>query len=431
MKFKSLLIGAASLALLGGVATSQLAYVSGTSAATIYTVTTPGFAVGTITVGSQATRGNCVGPNGDVYVSMWTTNGIFEVDPNTGAITTICADATNATIGAPYDPVVNNEAVGGPGLWVVDGNPAPAPVPTGNRNTVLVDINGLACTLDCYMSSTTYTPLSWSGQHPYNPGEFVTLGFTTSDMKADSYALATTPGSPCVITTVCVATNGFQYDGFMGEDCNLYGWSSSTTFVGFNKVDVANNACTTIALPITHTGTGYAACWADVPEAPGFNAYVAYQDGNVYTVDMNTATITTMGPIVFPGGVTTVTNANNAEENQLSSWLQTPGGVRNFHLNFGANDAGNAYYLAPSLTRNCTNPLTLSGLELWFTVDQITLFGLSGFLPYAPSGILDANGEADVTWNLGQLGIQTAYWVALTINGGNVLDISNVMCVNM
>lgn len=413
--------------LLAGAATAQRAYVTGTSTNPIYIVDPITCTTSSCAIGTESSRGIAVGHDGAIYMSAWTTNGIFRVDPNTCAITTICQDPTNSVIGAPYDPVMNNEAVGGPGLWVVDGNGAPAPAPAAQRNTVLVDIVGTACTMDCWFSNTQ-VPLSWSGPDPFNCGQFIGVGFTTSDFNVTRYSLAGGVLGTCTTATVCSLTEPAQYDAFLGEDCHVWVWNSSATGnVGFTRVDTRTGTCVTCAVAITHTGTGYAGVWADPPERPGHMGYIAYGDGMIYTVDLNTCTITTM----CQSGITTATNANSVEENQLTSWLNAPGGTRNFHVNFGTVPAGTQYVLVPSLIRNCQTPLIAGNLEIWFDPDLNTILGLQGLLPYQPVGSLPTTGERDITWNLNHFGVCGVYWIAGALGPSGLIDVSNVIKVTV
>ncbi len=414
--------------LLAGAAAAQRAWVTGTTTSPVYLVDPTLCRVSSCTIGSESSRGLTVGHDGGIYLSGWTTNGILRVDPNTCAVTTICTDTTNLVLGAPYDPVVNNEAVGGPGLWIVDGNAPPSPPsPAGQRNTAIVDIRGSACTMDCWFPNTQI-PLSWCGRDPFNCGQFIGVGFTTSDFNVTRYGLSGGVLGSCVTSTVCSMTEPAQYDAFLGQDCHVWVWNSSPAGnVGFTRVDTRTGTCQTCSVGITHSGAGYAGVWVDPPERPGHTAYVAYDDGMLYTIDLNTCTITTM----CRSGIVAPTNANSVEENQLTSWLNAPGGTRTFHLNFGPVPAGTRYVLVPSLTRTCRRPIMAGNLEIWFDPDANTLLGLQGLLPYQPFGSLPTTGERDVTWNLRHFGACGVYWIAGALGPNRLIDVSNVIKVTV
>lgn len=426
---KKLLGMGAALVVLGSTAVAQLGYLTGPSTSDVWTVDPSTCTIRTCSTGkSEASRGIAVGYDGALYMSAWTTNGIFRIDPVQCAVTTICADATNAIVGAPYDPVVNNEAVGGPGLWVIDGNPAPAPAPANSRNTALVDILGKTCVMDCWFpdSGPGATPMSFACNDPFGCGKFIGVGYSTSDLNVTRFELGNGKPGTCVTTTICTMTEPCQYDAFVGEDCAIYAWNSTANGnVGFTRIDTRTGACTTCSVGITHTGTGFAGVWADPPERLGNQAYVAYEDGVIYTVDLNKCAVVTM----CKSGLTGVTNAHSVEENELTSWLNKDG-TRTFHINFSATTPSAAFWvLVPSIARDCKRPFVAAGHEVWFTPDVHSYLGLGGALPYVPFGILQG-GVGQALWRLPLIGYNGGYWIAIAFDrNSQVLNVSNVIKV--
>ena len=99
--------------------------------------TTYGWTAATGT-GAGSSRGHCMGHDGKVYRSAWTLNGIVVNDWNitTPTVTNLVNDTTNYIMGAAYQPVLDFNNSGGPGIVCVDGNPAPVPATaTGSRST--------------------------------------------------------------------------------------------------------------------------------------------------------------------------------------------------------------------------------------------------------------------------------------------------------
>lgn len=378
---------------------------------------------------TQTTRGHTIGFDGAVYASWWTVNGLGRLDLSTCKWTTVCRDTTNAIAGAPYQPVVNNEAIGGPGFWCVDGNAPPSPCPANCRNTFLTDLNG-PCVLDCCFPNT-FTPMSDAYAHPFMCGLFIGVGYSTSDKTISMYPLAVKPGSCYSSMRMCTLAYGCHFDALLHEDCRLYCWSNSTAFTGFEVVDLQTWKCTLCKVTGIKPTSGNAAVWNDPWELPGRLAHIVHDSDHMcYTVDLsscpNAPVIKTGGPL--PTG--TYDTGREVEESQLTSWLTGPGSTRVFHLNFGPGAGGMNYALAPSLVCCARAPLKVGKLELWFQPDIFTQLGLLGALPYTAAGPLSRSGTAQVKWGLNQLGV-CACWIAIAYNNLGVQDISNRIAVRM
>jgi len=295
---------------------------------------------------NQAARG-VAASGGFAYVGMWTDNGIQRVDLNNGKWETIVKDSTNQVLGAPYQPVIDNGAIGGPGLVVVDGNPPPAPF-TG-RNLATIDIRNRSFALDSVFPSI-HLPMSDAFADPYIPDEIIGVGFSTSDQNVISIPISRKAQNvtPQVITRL---KQPCLYDALIHENQKLYSWSSSPSFVGFECVDLdrLNSSQLIPVTGITHTGTGYGAWWNDPHENPGRKVF-GVLDGNdtLYEVDLAqnpapaTAIKTTPG---LPSS--TYTTGRSIEEAELTSWRLGPGS-RNFHLDFGPAHGGRSTSSCPA-----------------------------------------------------------------------------------
>lgn len=424
---KKLLGMGVALALLGSAGVAQKGYLTGFSTSKVWTVDPTTCTVQTCRTGtSESSGGITVGYDRAIYMSAWSTNGFLRIDPVQCTTTTICSDRTNRVLGSPYDPAVNNEAVGGPGLWVVDGNSAPSPAPSGSRNTALVDILGGTCVMDCWFPDTGpgSKPKSFAVNDPQSCGKFIGVGYSTKDMYVTRYELGNGKPGPCVTTTICKMREPSVWDAFLGEDCAIYVWNSSRYGnVGFTRVDTQTGSCTTCSIGIPHAGPN-AGVWADPPEVPGNRAYVANADGKIYTVDMDKCAVVT----ICRSGLTSVTNAQSVEENELTSWLNKDG-TRTFNINFGSSVPSNALFvLVPSIIRDCKAPLIAGGYEIWFTPDVYTFLGLGSALPYTPIGTL-SGGAAQSIWRLPLLGYNGAYWIAMAFDArtNKLLNVSNVI----
>jgi len=389
---------------------------------------------------AQQTRGLTIGPDGKFYWSWWTVNGIGVYDPVGGSWTTLVADPTNQLMGAPYQPAVDNEAIGGPGLFCVDGNPAPTSVTTvtGFRNLFRVDVNAATAAVDALFANTI-TPMADFYANPHKAGEYVGVGFSTSDQTVRAFV---PQGGPTTIVPGVIATltQPCQYDALIHDDTHLYCWTSTaatsvaSSFVGFERVDLLTGATTTIPVSgITHAGVGYAACWNEPWELPGRKAYVFY-DGTdaLYSVDLSTNPTSAVAIAAGVVPAATYSTAREIEENQLTSYRVGTGRV--FHMNFGANGAGKNYILAPSLFGYGGPTVLPGGRELWLIPDGFTALAIGNVLPGAPGqtvGILDKTGQKDVKFDLGvRVGV-SARWVAVVLDSGRIADVSNIVNLTM
>jgi hypothetical protein len=267
----------------------------------------------------------------------------------------------------------------------------------------------------------------------FKPGTFVGIPYGTSDLTVTEYPLAPKPPQALSLTTIVAISSQCYYDACWAEDGFIYVWGGST--VGFHQVDVRGKNSTVI--PVTGmTTTTLAAVWNEPWERPGMKAHLCSRaDSTVYTLDLAARPIAAVRTTVLlpaaAGGA--VNSGREAEEAQLSSWWTgARPGERNFHLNFGSAHGGETAILVPSALGLARGPLVFSGLELYLTLDSLTVLGISGLLPYPPVVVLDSSGQSDVVWKgFGtRLGV-TAYWQAVTLKGAALTDASNLIHVNM
>ncbi len=390
-------------------------------------------------VPAQDSRGHTFGPDGKLYASYWTTNGIGVLDLSTTppSWTVLVQDPTNRIMGAPYQPVFNNEAVGGPGIWCIDGNPIPTSITAlPGRNTFLVDVNAKKFAIGGWFESPSTAqvlPMSDAYANPHVAGEFIGVGFATSDLNITGHTIQ---GGPTEYIPRKIATlkNPCYYDALIHEDAKLYCWcytSTTPTFLGFEVVDLKSGTTTTI--PVTGiTGTGYAAVWNEPWELKGKMAYIVL-GGTCYSVDLTQnpapATAVTITPALATG---TYHTAREDQETQLSSYTDGKTG-RTFHLNFGKASTGKAFILLPTLL-GYGGPTPIGGSEIAVVLDVFSVLAVYNVLPGAAGktvGILDANGEADVVFDLGVKAGFDALWIATVIDKGQLTDITNVINVKM
>ncbi len=386
---------------------------------------------------AQSSRGHTFGPDGKLYTSYWTTNGIGVLDLTTTTWSVLVNDTTNRIMGAPYQPVFNCEAVGGPGIWCIDGNPIPTTITTlAGRNTFLVDVNAKTFAIDGWFESPTaaqVVPMSDSYTNPHVAGEFLGVGFATSDLNITGHTIQ---GGPTKYVPRKIATlkNPCFYDALIHEDAKLYCWcytSTTPTFLGFEVVDL--KAGTTTTIPVTGiTGTGYAAVWNEPWEMKGKIAYIVL-NGICYSVDLTKnpapATAIKITPALLTGSYHT---ARENQETQLYSYTDGKTG-RTFHLNLGKAYAGKTFILAPTLA-GYAGPTTVGGSEIAIATDWTTALAIFNVLPGAfgkTVGVLDANGEADVVFDLGVKLNLDVLWIAGVQDNNLIPDATNVVNVKM
>ena len=421
---------------LGGLAAAQFdGMITGSSPVVLFDSTTSKVASLIPMARVQAGRGAMFGPDGYIYHSAWSTNGIDVLDPVTGKWTTWLqvTDSTNYVMGAPYQPCPNYDNMGGFGILCVDGNPAPTSLnpPASSRNTFLVDYSGATPTIkpsyavDGFFPNTNI-PMSDMIPNPHGAG-FLAAGFST-DLKVDIYPLATNPPSAITLQNVVTLPAAPMYDATLGEDGKYYVLATGQVFI----VDVLNKTVQTVKLSGIPTGATYGALWAADMEQPGMKGFAAFDiDDNIYSLDLLAApmVVTKVTTIGVAMGVNT---GRSAGECDLCSWLVDKKGKRNFHINFGPAAGGQIAYLAPSITGYNRNPLVINNLEIHLAIDMITQFGLAGVLPYIPVATLDGSGQADIVWNgVGSvLGIR-GYWQAVALKGATLMEVSNIINVGL
>jgi len=400
------------------------------------TLTTVWTLPGMTSTTSQRTRGGVFGPDGLVYVGLWDHNGAGVVDPKTGAWIRYVVDHCNCVLGAPYQPAPNHDNVGGFGLCCIDGNVPPAPAPqspsTTLRNTALIDFGLGRYAFDGWFPNTE-TDMSDFYPNLFKPGTFVGIPYGTADLTVTEYPLAPNPPQALALTTIVAISSQCYYDACWAEDGFIYAWGGST--VGFHQIDVRGKSSTVI--PVTGmTTTTYAAVWNEPWERPGMKAHILSRaDSTAYTLDLLARPIAAVKTTVLlptaAGGA--VNSAREAEEAQLSSWWTgAKPGERDFHLNFGPAHGGETAVLVPSRSGLARTPFVFGGLEIYLTLDTLTIVGFSGLLPYPPVAVLDSSGQADVIWKGfgARLGV-TAYWQAVSLKGAALTDASNLIHVNM
>lgn len=385
-------------------------------------------------------RGGMTGPDGSLHFSEWNNNGIFVWDMQLMALDTMrhAVDATNAIMGAPYQPAPNYENVGGFGIFCMDGNGAPAPAPTAHRNSFTVDYSTTppAFQMTGWFTNTK-VPMADCVANPHGSG-WLTVGHTTSDFEVAIYDHPATIPNTLTITTV-IPTLPFpsMSDATMADDGRLYvpGYdAANANALVMMQVDVLAQAVTTIAVTGGFTGDTIGSIWAEPWENPGRLAYIAgLLNDTVYQLDL------TQNPMIVTSITTPAIQIDHStgrslEENQLSSWWIDQNGRRNFHVNFRKSTPGAQSVLAVTpIASPSANPLMLSGFEIYLSIDPtITLFGLQGFLPYQPFRTLDVALQADHIWNgIGSVLNIRSYWQAIAIRNGVVEDVSNIINVRL
>jgi hypothetical protein len=382
-------------------------------------------------------RGHVIGHDGRLYRSAWKINGIVVNDwqSTTPTVANLVFDTTNRVMGGPYQPVLDLNHKGGPGIACVDGNPAPAPAPNGFRNWFTVDINAPSFAVDGYFR-TADVPMSDCFRNPFNSKQFVTVGFSTTDPKVSTWEL---PGGSSLFTasTVVSLSNPCQYDAMIHEDQKLYCWTSVANGpIGFQVVDLKTGFQAFQSISnISHIGAGYACVWNEPFEKPGRIAYVL-QDSTtaavaekLYRVDLLTGKATLI-PLKIPPG--TYSTGRSIEESQLISWKDaTKKTKRRFHINFGKVKSGDTYILFPTLA-GYGPKVTIHGQELYLIPDFASSLAASNKLGAKTVGVYSStSGQVDIDIDLGvELGADVV-WAAARLSAGKVVDISNYIIVRM
>ncbi len=388
--------------------------------------------------GAGSSRGHFMGHDGKVYRSAWTLNGIVVNDweTTTPTVTNLVNDTTNYIMGAPYQPVLDFNSSGGPGIVCVDGNPAPAPAPTGHRNWFSVDINAPSFATDGYFLNSN-VPMSDCYRNPHNSKQIVTVGFATSDQKIDTWEL---PGAGSLFTanTVLTLTNTCGYDACLHEDQKLYCWTSVAAGpIGFQVVDIkAKTQSFTAVTGMTHLGSGYACVWNDPYEKAGRIAYVLQDSSSatvpelLYKVDLATGAATLI-PLALPAG--NYNTGRSIEDGQLTSWkVKNSATARNYHVNFGTVSVGDVYFLFPTVAGYSSTALVVDGQEIWLTPDFATVMAASNQLAAQTVGVFTStSGVVDVTVNLFSTLNIDVVWCAARLKQGKVVDVSNYIIVGM
>lgn len=401
---------------------------------------------GTTTRISQPTEG-CEGltwsHDGMIYLSAWTTNGILKIDPSTGAVVaTVCQDPTNLVLGAPYTPVIDNEASGGPGLWCIDGNFTSTS--TLLRNTAHIDTVSQTCGIGCTFP-TSITPASDALPHPLKCGTFVCVGYQNLDMNVYEFVRNGSTG-PCAITTLCTLPAEAHGNAFIHDDDNLYVWGydrSLPAFTGLMKVDLRTGVCSTIAITSAFSN---AAVWNEPHGFVGRDAWAYIDQGDrVIRVDLTTGAVTPF----WSNRTDDFDHARERHASQLTSWVDASNPAkRTFHVNFSRSNYSGAdrpthYLLVPSTltpSGGSTPPATFNVprqpsqppilIEAWFVPDVFSYLAVTGALSplYKAYGSLDANQEADVVVDTTSLGLPTStcmHWIAFAWGPRGAIDVSN------
>lgn len=378
--------------------------------------------------------------------SAWTTNGIDVFDPYAKAwvANLQSADPTNFVLGAPYTPAVNYDNIGGVGLYVVDGNPPPSSLnpPSGSRNTSTVDysvtpLHGGTAKPNVVVNGffpNTNVPMSDFYADLFLPGNFIGVGFYTNDQKVDRYDILASPPGNLTLTRVASLPAPSEYDAAWAEDGNLYILRAG----GLMVLDPRTGTVTTTGLspsPIPSQGTWGAIAVAPW-EQPGMMAVIASDaTDQTYLVDLLTGTVTSVQDLNTVTGVSNffINSARNTEESQLVSWqkadLKGNPVARVFYLTFGTQAAKKTAFLAPSLTGLASSPLQLGTLEIYLSIDVVTVMGLQGLLGYNPAVTLDSRGEGSVTLNYFGLPVGVNTWWQAVLS--DLSDASNIIGVQV
>lgn len=377
--------------------------------------------------------GHTFGPDGRVYFTGYNSNSIRALDLTNGVWTRIAIDLQNEPMGDPLCPVLNAEAIGGPGLWLADGKN----LTSGSvlrKNTVLVDIASGGIEIDAE-TPTPFLPNADAHPSPAHANEMWCVASGIARQRVTVY----TPGRDRnYIPRIVPLPYPCGFDALMHEDGRLYCWTANSTSTlaptGFMAVDDAGAIEVIPVQGIPWAGSGAAAVWNDPWEAPGMGAYVL-NDGNdtVYKLDLATRPVVAAAVMTVPPRTIARRwdTGRELQESQLTSWRENTNGRRVLHLNFGPKRAGARYYCVPSAAGLASTPILEQGMEIWLEPDHYTMFALEGRLGYRPGGTLDANGEADVIFDLGRTFALDASWQAVIVENGQCVDFSNLVRCRM
>lgn len=376
--------------------------------------------------GNDGTAGGVLfGPYGNLYYAS-RENGVAALnvanrswDPRRSV-----TDPSRNIIFTPWQPAWDYDNVGGPALVCLDQKQGVSPAPLFARQAFRVDYSSFTPTV---MLQGWY-PI---GERPssdffpdlYNPGSFVGVGEWTYDADVRRYTLPSSGPGP--LTSTLMASQRFpsRSDATLLETGELAILAdANVTFVDLR---------TGFARDVRTQGVagGFGAIWSDPWERPGMTGRIV-TGHTLFDVDLGVDPVvaTRSVPLTLPQGAI-VYCGRDAEECQLCAWVTNPAtGARNFHLNFGRRAAGQTAYLAPSLSGLAPVAFPVAGLEIRLALDGATYLGLNNLLPYAPSVVLDGDGQADIAWSgLPDQPAVTAFWQAVTL--GSVSDASNIIGV--
>lgn len=382
--------------------------------------------LGTQTGLSGYSQGLTWGPDGLVYLGGW-PDGLYRLDPSDWTATSLGASATGVGT-SPYHLVVDNEAVGGPGLFGVSGSRSLG------LHAFRTDLTSDSSSLDSRMPGNGLFSRNGLFAHPETPGTFV----SANNIPAGIFALDPRGvGATCVVNTLCVLPwSQRASNSLMHEDNAVYAWINkwlAPTFRGFIRYDVQTGSCTSVAIPVPlTTSTQETAVWPDPPERLGRLAYVAF-DAKCYQVDLSVGAVVTVYASRLPAFPI---NANHDETSQLSSWIAAGAApVRTFHLNFAKYPAATSYLLVPSRVAYPQTGIPFAGMELWFSPDVLTINALVGNFAgiYSVSGPLGPGGEQDVVAQpIGFAAPVAVTWIAVAMDAQNQpVDVSNAIRVMM
>ncbi len=396
---------------------------------------------------TQASRGGFFA-NKKMYVSEWTNNGIGVYDFNVNGWDPNLSfnDTTNAIAGAPYQPSPwydNDRAFG---VYCVDGNPAPTSLnpPVLHRNTFKVDYGQpTVAGVPDGIFSDTLVPMSDWRPNPNGSG-YLSCGYINSDYNVSIYDSAG-QANTMTITMLTTLTMPSAFDAAMGENGDYYvlayNGAASTPNNAVLQINLSSNTIVnTINLwagaPTSLNTIPTGAIWMAPPEYPGNLGYICSNiDDTIYEVDFAQNPLVTLSSTPLPVA-SAVNTGCHLEEYQLVSWWDTgiSAGGRNFHIHYPNATPGDVSYLVPSLSAPPASPLQLGPFELFFTLDQVSILGLQGVLPYTNSVFIGTGLEVDHVWtglpSVGRLGIR-AYWIGASVGAGGITDLTNVINVQI
>lgn len=319
-----------------------------------------------------------------------TDDGLFLVDPNTAAVTTIVVDAQ--ALSTPYDIVTNTDGdyvctafslSNGRNLWSVlriSGS----------------TINTIATTMSLGLTSGAFTA---GLVRDIDTGDLVvpifdsTTGHPIVSIAPDGSSLST------VLTSFPVGAPRFDMVQDIGSGDYYIGGRDNGGLDGFLLQVAKNGASTVVATSVDDFAWNSPAIDRSSSAAPRIVS--AYFSTNYYSFDLTTAIVSSVavnGSFVSPRAATILYSRN------IQSVLASP---RKWSLNFSfPTHAGKNY--AATITTSGVRPAVplVDGRRIAFVPDIFSLLGLSGGLTGIFSGgpaTLDANGEAQGMLDLSSL----------------------------